>query len=322
VPEENHSMLPSEGFVTAEDGVRLFFQKLGTSPSVVIIPNAVHMFDSFKALADDHTVIFFDLRNRGRSDSVSDGSKLARGIQQDVDDLEAVRRHFGIDRVSLIGHSYQGLGIILYALKYPAHVNRLVQIGAMQPHAATQYPAQRTGADSTLAEFHARLAQLQQESQSEDSREIGKKFWALLRVLMVWNPADAEKIRWTPYQYPNELSFMRHWTENVFPSIQALTFAPRELAHMQAPVLTIHGFRDRQSPYGGGREWASMLPDARLLTVENAAHVPWIEAPGMVLGAIQTFLHGSWPEAAHEVRSMDPSPSGRQKEGTGDAGTI
>jgi proline iminopeptidase len=304
-------MLPSEGFITTPDGVRLFFQKLGSSQNFVIIPNAVHMFDSFKCLADNHTVVFFDMRSRGRSDSVSDRSRLARGIHQDVDDLETVRRHFGIDQVAVVGHSYQGLGIILYALKYPAHVKRLVQIGAMQPHAATKYPVHLTGADATLAEFHSKLAQLQQEGDSGDPRESGKKFWALMRVLMVADPADAEKIRWTPYEYPNELSFLGYWTESILPSIQTLTLAQQDLANMNAPVLAIHGTRDRQAPYGGGREWASILPNARLLTVENVAHVPWIEAPEMVFGAVETFLDGKWPEAALEVKSVDSGANER-----------
>ena len=58
-----------------------------------------------------------DLRNRGRSDFITDNSKLRRGIHQDVDDLEAVRRHFGIDQIALIGHSYAGIIVILYAMK-------------------------------------------------------------------------------------------------------------------------------------------------------------------------------------------------------------
>ena len=84
-------MPPSEGYVTTSDGVRLFFRKLGTGLQTVMIPNAGHMFDSFRCLADHRTIIFFDLRNRGASDSVSDSSKLAKGIQHDVDDLEAVQ---------------------------------------------------------------------------------------------------------------------------------------------------------------------------------------------------------------------------------------
>jgi pimeloyl-ACP methyl ester carboxylesterase len=291
--------------VTTQDGVRLFFQKLGTGPNAIIIPNAVHMFDSFKHLAANRTVIFFDLRNRGASDSVSDRSKLTQGIHHDVDDLEAVRRHFGIDKVDLIGHSYVGLTVILYAMKYPAHVGRVVQIGPIQPKAGTQYPVHLTGADATLAEFMSKLGQLQKEGKPEDPTEACRKFWAMLRVLQVFNPADADKIHWTPCNHPNEVGFMKHWIENILPSIQGVDVAA-DVSNVKAPVLTIHGARDRQAPYGGSREWALMLPNARLVTVENAAHVPWIEAPEKVLGSIETFLDGRWPEAAQEVKALDP----------------
>ena len=300
-------MLPSEGYLTTEDGVRLFFQKFGNSPTAVIVPNAVHMFDSFHHLAGNRTVIFFDLRNRGRSDSISDRSKLIRGIHQDVDDIEAVRRHFEITSVDLLGHSYAGLMVILYALKYPAHIRRIVQIGASQPDASTQYPAHLTGADATLAAFPGKLGQLQNESQSQDPKETSRKFWAALRELMVANPNDADKIQWKPFDCPNEVSFMNHWIENILPSIQGIHLGAADVSKILAPVLSIHGTRDRQAPYGSGREWALILPNARLLAVENAAHVPWIEAPEQVFGGIDTFLDGAWPEAAQMVKSLNPT---------------
>jgi proline iminopeptidase len=299
-------MQPMEGYLTTEDGVRLFFRKLGSGPNAVIIPNSVHMFDSFQHLAGDRTLIFFDFRNRGRSDSVAEPLKLAKGIHHDVDDIEAIRRHFGIDQVGLIGHSYVGLMVILYAMKYPEHVNRVVQIGPQQPDAATRYPAHLMNADATLADFGRKASQLQQE-RPPDPKEGAEKFWALVRELMVANPADAGKIRWTPFDYPNELMFMKHWTENVLPSIQALQLTAQDVSMVKSPVLTIHGTRDRQAPYGGGREWALMLPNARLITVENAAHVPWIEAPEKVFGSIETFFDGAWPNAAEEVKSLDPA---------------
>jgi pimeloyl-ACP methyl ester carboxylesterase len=46
------------------------------------------------------------------------------------------------------------------------------------------------------------------------------------------------------------------------------------------------------------------LPNARLLSVENAAHVPWIEAPELVFGAIRAFLDGAWPETAQQAESL------------------
>jgi len=51
------------------------------------------------------------------------------------------------------------------------------------------------------------------------------------------------------------------------------------------------------------------LPSARLVTVENAAHAPWIEVPELVLGSIKTFFDGAWPEAAEEVKELETKPA-------------
>jgi len=88
------------------------------------------------------------------------------------------------------------------------------------------------------------------------------------------------------------MNFMKHWTEHVSPSIQSLTLTAQDWAQVQAPVLVIHGTKDRQAPYGGGLEWAQILPNARLLSVPNAAHVPWIENPELVFAAISSFFDG------------------------------
>ena len=139
-------MLPSEGYVATDDGVRLFFQTSGSGAHTVIVPNGLYLVDDFKRLAEGRTFIAYDPRNRGRSDQVTDRAKIEAGILNDVADLDAVRRHFQLEKVDLIGHSYMGLLVILYAMSYGDHVNRVVQLGAIPPNAATQYPPHLTGA--------------------------------------------------------------------------------------------------------------------------------------------------------------------------------
>ena len=58
--------------------------------------------------------------------------------------------------------------------------------------------------------------------------------------------------------------------------------------------------------------WASLLPKARLLTIEEGAHVPWIEAPQQVFGAIDSFLNGGWPEGARSVKGTVLEPEGME----------
>ena len=94
---------------------------------------------------------------------------------------------------------------------------------------------------------------------------------------------------------------------NLVPSIQKLQFPAEETANVKTQVLVVHGDKDRNAAYGGGRDWALLWPDARLVTVENAAHAPWIEAPEVVFGSIHTFLDGEWPETARKVTALDPN---------------
>jgi proline iminopeptidase len=296
-------MTSDHSYVTAADGVRLFFQCVGKGPQTVVIPNGFHLLNDFEHLSDAYTLIFYDLRNRGWSDLVSDSTKLARGIHNDVDDLEAVRRHFGMGQLDLIGHSYLGLMVILYAMKYPDSVNRVVQVGPMGPYTSKQYPANLTWADAALRDMLSKLGELQKERSAYDPIEFCRKFWNILRVMYVSNPADAGRINWGRCDLATERNFMMYWSENIYPSIQRLNFG--DIAKAQAPVLTIHGVEDRSAAYGGGREWAMMLPNARLVSVEKAGHAPWVEAPELVFGSIRTFLGGAWPGAAEEVTSVD-----------------
>jgi proline iminopeptidase len=290
---ESNDMQPTEGYVTAEDGVHLYFQKLGNGAETLVLLNGYYLFEDFKYLAEGRTLVSLDLRNRGRSDYITDGSKLQRGIQQDVDDLEAVRSYLGLSRIDLIGHSYAGIIPILYAMKYPDGVNRIVQISPMPPNARTQYPAGLTNTDATLMDFFKKVGELEKQRQSTDPKEFCRKFWEILRPIYVADPADAHKIRhWEQCNLPTELNLMKYWSENINPSIQRLDLKAEDFAKVTGAVLVVHGAKDRSSPYGGGRDWAQLLPNARLLTAENAAHAPWIEAPE-VLNGIQTFLEGA-----------------------------
>lgn len=83
------------GYVTSNDGVRLYYAKVGNGSTTVILPGRLFLFSEFRRLAKGRTFIFFDMRDRGRSDAVSDPSKIS--LQHDTDDLEAVRAHFGIE---------------------------------------------------------------------------------------------------------------------------------------------------------------------------------------------------------------------------------
>src|SRR5215475_11398287 len=115
-------MHSTEGYVTVEDGVRLFYQTVGNGSRVLFHINGYYLLDDFRYLEEGRTIVSLDLRNRCRSDYIVDSAKLQRGIQNDIDDIEAVRRHLRLNRIDLLAHSYAGKTVMLYAMKYPASV--------------------------------------------------------------------------------------------------------------------------------------------------------------------------------------------------------
>jgi len=272
-------------YLAAGDGVRLFYRTIGNGADTLVIPNGMYLLEHLDRFADGRTLIFYDLRNRGLSET----SKNTRGIHQDVDDLDAVRQHFGVRQISVLGHSYVGMTVALYAMKYAQHAERVIQIGPIPPNAAKQYPAHLKNEDSTLKDVLSKLAELQ-EKPAADPQKRCEAFWSVLRAIYVADPANAEKIDWGRCELANERNFMRYFAEDILPSIQKLELTDEDGAKVKAPVLIIHGRRDRSSPYGGALDWLKMFPDARLVPVENAAHAPWIEAPELVYRAIGTFL--------------------------------
>jgi len=305
--ESEHSVMQiNEEYVTTEDGVRLFCRIVGDADPAVLVPNASFLYNDFGRLANDRTLIFFDPRNRGRSDRVVEPQQLLRGVYHDVDDIETIRNHFGVDDIGLIGHSYLATVGVLYALSHTQHLNRLIQIGPLSPDPTKQYPAHLNGFDSTFNEVSAQLAQLGQDAKFDDPEFLAQ--WStLMRTLFVTEAADVDKITWDTEGLENERPerVMRHVGEYVMSSIQRLHWSLGDLAELRVPVLTIHGRRDRQAPYGGGRDWVAVLGNARLLTVDSGAHLPWIEAPSRVFGAIDTFLGGGWPEDAEQIASAE-----------------
>jgi pimeloyl-ACP methyl ester carboxylesterase len=301
-----------EGYVATDDGTRLFYQKIGRGSQVVIIPLRLYTFEAFKELGDQFTIIAYDTRGRGRSDPIPDDQKPAKlSIQRDVADVEVIRQHFKVQKASLIGYSYLGLMIVMYAMEHPDRVERLVQLGPVPIKFGTQYPdtlmAKDEPGDPKLLQELRRLRS-EENYHVNHPKEYCEKEWSYTRVGLVGNPANADKVSAKPCAMPNEwpINLMKHF-ENSFASVQKLNISKEKIAAVKVPVLTIHGTKDRNAPYGAGREWALTLPNARLLTIQDGAHQSFDEFREIVVPAVRTFLAGNWPEGAERVKSLNPS---------------
>lgn len=295
-----------EDYVTASDGARLYYRVVGSGQPVVIVPGGLFLERDFARLGRNRTLVFYDMRNRGRSDAIADSTRIS--IQHDIRDLDTVRRHVGADRVMLVGWSYLGMMVMRYAAEHPAQVTRIVQIGPLPRRFRTPFPDSLVAQDSVPVPDSASVATLARKRAeglaARDPRADCEEDYRVNRVRLVGAPKLADQVPdlcAMPNEWPTVLE--RHFYQLFSSIIRDEGPAWGRYATLRIPVLTIHGTQDRNAPYGGGREWVTHLPEARLLTIRGAGHMSWLDAPGVVFPAMESFLQGRWPrDAARVVR--------------------
>ena len=302
-PVAAHAAPDAMGQVETGSGATIYFERYGNGPEVVLIPGRLFLPELTSLASPDRTLILYDMRNRGLSKRVEDTAQIT--IMRDVEDLEALRQHFGAQKVSLVGYSYLGLMVALYATQHPDRVERLVQIGPIPRKLGTAFPAdQVAGSDSLSAEgkaaeaaWNGLLANFEKPDFKIDPKAGCAVFQLSSSYRLVGNPANYKKVADT-CQYDNELlgALNRHFPA-LFGDLQKRDFPKASFTGLKQPVLTLHGTLDRNAPYGSGLEWATTFPNGRLVTVEGGAHQLWLDDPS-ILADIDGFLEGKWPTRA------------------------
>jgi proline iminopeptidase len=286
---------PREGFITVEPGVRLAYRIAGNGPETLVTPWPSGA-PGLDRLAVRRRVIYYNPRGRLGSDSV-DPAKVS--FENELADLEAVRKHFGLDRMMLLGWSHYGMMTAVYTIRHPDRVSRLVQ---MTPGTPRRTPYLEEGM-KTMQE-RADVAALARLEERKKAGEFASNPEALCRedrrvslVAFVADPRDVEKLELDSCRFANEQGEQQEkWWGALFGSMGDWDYR-REAAALAVPRLVVHGEKDF-IPFGGSREWVAGNANARLLVISNVGHFPHVEAPEMFFPAVERFLSGAWPEGA------------------------
>lgn len=287
--------LVQEGYVEAGDGVRLFYRLLGSGPDTVVMihggPGLTmdYFLEDLAPLAANHTLLFYDQRGTGRSTLVNDSISL--DAQRFSEDVEAIRRHFNLKRLTLMGHSWGAAVVALYAASHPERLSRLIIVGGLplQQHQLTEA-----------------FGRLQASRDSTTTRHMQE-----LREARRTDPANSEVcsayyVLWFEPFYGNQNAINRSKGDfcagtlesrlNKMNSVDLYTMASlgqwdwrSSLGQVMVPTLVIHGTLD-PLPLEGARAWATVLPNARLLQLNGIGHFPYLEAPDRFFKAVNQFL--------------------------------
>jgi proline iminopeptidase len=292
----------SEGYVTVVPGVRLQFQKFGTGSQWIVSPMASWLAEPLMPLAtsrSDRTLLLYDTRGRARSDRV-DPSKVS--FENELSDLEAIRKHFNLDKMVLIGWSHYGMMVTVYATRHPERVQRIV---AITPGGPRSDPYLRQGMDTIRSrvdgtKYQELLDKKKAGAFDRDPEGYCRALNAVTRPAFFGDPAGIERMTF------DDCAFETEWPDNqekwwgaLFTSMTPWDYREKARA-LSMPRLIIQGGKDF-IPIEGSREWAEGNPNARLLVIPGVGHHPFVEKAPVFLAAVETFLAGRWPEGAEQV---------------------
>ena len=286
---------PGAGWVPLPSGGRLYYQVVGTTGDTIVVPGAVIWSGALAPLAREHTVIFYDLLGRGRSDTAA-ASRIA--LDSIVADLETLRGFFRLEKMGLVGISVNGLVAAAYAAAHPDRVARLALVNPIAPTADVQSsynPPERAARTDSAAQRE--MARLRETGGSREA--ICRQFWKASMGWFVGDPKTRIDAAWCAV--PNETADAALMWLGYLGSTSGfwdLTTAARAIT---APTLVMHGARDYWANQQGARDWAAAISGARVLTLAGVGHLAPLEAPDVVNGALAEFFAGRWPAGAEAL---------------------
>ncbi|WP_372667036.1 alpha/beta fold hydrolase [Amycolatopsis kentuckyensis] len=226
-----------------------------------------------------------DLRGTGDSDVPADPGTYR--CDRQVEDVEALRKHLGLDRLDLLGHSAGASLAVLYAARYPGRLRRLV-LAAPSPRAVglqlsvddrRRIMARRAGApwfDAAAAAYDAIAART---ATSADWAAVAPMYYGR------WDDA-ARRHQATEAGQRNGAAARVYNSEGAFePEVTRAA-----LGAVEAPVLVLAGELDWIASPAVAGEFAGLFPDGRVVVLPGAAHYPWLDDAAGFGSAVSGFL--------------------------------
>jgi pimeloyl-ACP methyl ester carboxylesterase len=257
-------------------GHRMVYRTAGKGPPVVLIHGMVNSSRHWERvalrLAADHTVIAPDLIGHG--DSVGPRGDYSLGAH--AARIRDLLGSLGIDRATMVGHSYGGGVAMQFFWQFPQRTERLalVSSGGLGPEVS---PMLRTAALPGAATLLGLVANRRVVSALAAAggrlRDRGHPQGVYLeQISRAMRPLAGPRQREAFLQTLRSVIDVRGQRVGANDRLYLLGHAP-------TPTLIVWGARDHTIPLDHGREAASVIPSSRFEVLGEAAHFPHLEDP-------------------------------------------
>ena len=236
---------------------------------------------AFKPLTDQLQMVYFDHRGQGRS---ARGDKNLYNLDENVEDMEALRRHLGLGPIVSMGTSYGGMVAMAHAARYPASVSHLVLM-VTAAHAGFNARARQIVAERGTPAQRAVCDQLW--AGALDTPEKLRNYYEVMGPLyaLKFDPVAAAAGRARGILAPDAIN--QAFAPGGF--LQTFDLRP-ELGAIRAPTLIIAGQHDWICPPEFSQEIHRLIPGSDLRIFEHSSHSIRADEPQALLDAIAGFV--------------------------------
>ena len=264
-------------------GVELFERRVGSGPPTVVLhggPGAHHdyLLPGFDAIARGRELIYYDQRGGGQSPVPRE---VPVGWQEQVADLEELRRQWGLEQLTIAGYSWGGLLALLYSIEHPNHVQRLALISPAPAWREARLEFERRFNERNLSpELQRKRADLRESGMQErDPTGYAQRLFELSVAPYFHDPERARDL--TPFRVTGRTQ------QEVWASLGDYDLRP-DITRIRVPALVLHGAND-PIPLESAQTVAQLL-GAEFHTLVNSGHVPYVEAFDEFVRLLDGFL--------------------------------
>jgi proline iminopeptidase len=278
------SPLPTPGMASAGRNVLL---RVVQAPGWGI--GSDYLRTGLEPLSQHFTLLYYDTRGSGRSSRPADAATMT--VSEMADDLEGLRQYFGLESMTLLGHSWGGGIALAYAMRYPTRLNKLVLVDSAIPGFNFSEISQELHKQWGDAKSDPRLANAMASMEADMPVNTDEEFQAKLQRESPWwfyDPTSAvPRYEKTLPGVPSVWAW-NAWGANFGPGKSNMA-TDGKLVAIKAHTLIIEGAQDRVCPLGIANHIHAGIQRSSLIVLEKAGHLPWIEAPGMFFPAVIQF---------------------------------
>jgi proline iminopeptidase len=277
----------------------LYVRVVGQGPPVLVLhggPDFDHSYllPELDRLGDAFRVVYYDQRGRGRSAEHVRPEDVSLGT--DVEDVDAVRRHLGLEAPILLGHSWGTVLALEYALRHPTHVSRLILMNPA-PASTSDRNATRQAYLEALGPAMDRQRQiLESEAYRAGNPEAVTARYRIHFQAALQRPEDHARL-----MTRMEAAFRRQGKQGI---LKARAVEDRlmgdtweqpgydllpKLRDLPVPTLVLAADHDF-IPVQVARHIAEAIPNGKLVTLNQCGHFAYLECPDEVRKAMDGFF--------------------------------